>query len=81
MKKFLLALMLLSLAIPPLAGAGGRHKENPRTGEVKSYIKKDGTRVKSHKRTKPNKDKGDNFSSKGNVNPDTGKEGNVDPNR
>lgn len=42
---------------------------------VKGYTKKDGTRVESHKRTAPNKTQRDNWSTKGNTNPYTGKKG------
>lgn len=47
-----------------------------RTTRVHSYIKKNGTPVQSHMRSAPNKTKADNYSTKGNVNPYTGKEGN-----
>ncbi|MGP8216230.1 MAG: hypothetical protein ACLQQ4_11735 [Bacteroidia bacterium] len=43
--------------------------------KVHSYNKKNGTHVDSYNRTKPNKTKTDNYSSKGNTNPYTGKKG------
>ena len=46
---------------------------------VKGYTKKNGTYVQPHQRTNPNKTKLDNWSTKGNVNPHTGKKGTVDP--
>lgn len=46
---------------------------------VKGYIKSDGTYVQPHIRSSPNNLKFDNYSSKGNSNPYTGKQGNVDP--
>ena len=46
---------------------------------VRGYTKKDGTYVAPHQRTSPNKSKMDNWSTKGNVNPYTGKEGTKDP--
>jgi len=46
---------------------------------VKTYKKKDGTVVQSHRKTSPDKTKLNNFSTKGNVNPYTGKEGTKDP--
>lgn len=46
---------------------------------VKGYIKKNGTYVAPAHRTAPNKTKADNYSSKGNVNPYTGKEGTKQP--
>ena len=48
---------------------------------VKGYTKKDGTYVAPHDRSAPNKSKKDNWSSKGNMNPETGKEGAVDPDK
>ena len=42
---------------------------------TRGYIKKDGTYVQPHFKTAPNKTKLDNFSSKGNINPFTGKKG------
>lgn len=46
---------------------------------VKGYTKKDGTYVAPHHKSSPNSRKDDNYSSKGNVNPYTGKKGYVDP--
>lgn len=42
---------------------------------VRGYTRKDGTYVAPHVRTSPNSTKSDNYSTKGNVNPYTGKEG------
>ncbi|ADP71955.1 hypothetical protein Rvan_2744 [Rhodomicrobium vannielii ATCC 17100] len=41
----------------------------------------DGTYVEPHYQTRPNNNLNDNFSTKGNVNPYTGREGWIDPNR
>lgn len=46
---------------------------------VKGTIRKNGTYVAPHHRTTPNNTRADNYSSKPNVNPYTGKEGRVDP--
>lgn len=46
---------------------------------VKAHTTKDGTYVPAHTRSAPNSTKVDNWSSKPNVNPYTGKEGTVDP--
>lgn len=43
------------------------------------YVRKDGTYVAPSVATKPNDTKLDNYSTKGNVNPVTGKAGTVDP--
>lgn len=43
--------------------------------QVKGYTRKDGTYVAPHTRSAPNSTKSDNYSTKGNVNPYTGKAG------
>ncbi len=58
----LVALALLSL--PALADK-----------QVKGYTKKDGTVVQPHQRTNGNKTETDNYSTKGNSNPYSGKKG------
>ena len=45
---------------------------------VKGYTKNDGTYVAPHHKTAPNKTQRDNYGSKGNTNPYTGKEGTVE---
>lgn len=42
---------------------------------VKGYTRRDGTYVAPHTRTSPNRTKNDNYSTRGNVNPYTGKAG------
>lgn len=44
-------------------------------GKVNGYVKKDGTYVAPHVRSNPNSTKTDNYSTKGNFNPYTGKTG------
>jgi len=46
---------------------------------VKPYYKKDGTYIQGYCRTKPNNTIWDNFSTVGNTNPHTGKEGKTRP--
>ena len=46
---------------------------------VKPYTRKDGTRVRGHYRTNPDGNIHNNWSTKGNVNPFTGKKGTKDP--
>ena len=50
-----------------------------RDGAVKGSVRKDGAYVAPHHRTTPNSTRTDNYSSKPNVNPYTGKDGRVDP--
>jgi hypothetical protein len=51
----------------------GQSKKN--STYVKSYTKKDGTTVKAHYKSKPDKTTNNNYSTKGNTNPYTGKKG------
>jgi len=46
---------------------------------VRPYIRKDGTVVQGHYRSRPNKTPTDNYSYPGNINPYTGKEATGDP--
>ena len=69
MKKFL---CLLIYMFPLLAWATSNHY-------VKGYTKKDGTYVAPHRATNPNKTQRDNWSSKPNTNPYTGKQGTREP--
>ena len=48
---------------------------------VNGYTRSDGTYVAPHYRTSPNNTIRDNYSTKGNVNPYTGKNGTVNPYR
>lgn len=74
MKRIILALMVFSLALAPCLIASDANAKG-----VKGYTKKSGTYVAPHHRTAPNKTKMDNYSTKGNTNPYTGKKGTVDP--
>lgn len=74
--SFITFAISLVLAIVPLAApakkapssSGGSHT-------VKGHVKKDGTYVQPHRATNPNQTQRDNWSSKPNVNPYTGKPG------
>ena len=46
---------------------------------VRGYTKKDGTHVDGYMKTAPNSTEKDNFSTRGNTNPYTGKEGTKEP--
>lgn len=48
---------------------------------VSGYYKKDGTYVQPHYRSDPDSSTNNNWSTRGNVNPHTGKSGTVDSNR
>jgi hypothetical protein len=74
MKSILLFLGIIAFAASPLVTVNSYADKS-----VKGYTKKDGTYVEPHHKTDPNTRKDDNFSSKGNTNPYTGKKGYVDP--
>lgn len=52
---------------------------NPQTEHVNTYQKKNGTIVQEHNRTTKNNTDLDNWSTKPNVNPETGKKGTKNP--
>lgn len=66
-------ILLLILALPTICFARGY--DNPGETNVRGYFKKDGTYVQSHKRTKRDQYNDNNWSTRGNINPYTGKEG------
>ena len=49
------------------------------SNSVNGYYRKDGTYVEPHRRTNPDNNVNNNWSTQGNVNPYTGKSGTVDP--
>jgi hypothetical protein len=78
--------LLATTALAQRSGHGSRSSSSSSTRtsssgvvHVKGYTRKDGTYVPPHDRTAPNDTKLDNWSTKGNINPETGKPGTVDP--
>lgn len=71
MKKYILLIFVLLFSVTIYSQV-----------RVKGYYRKNGTYVQPHVRSNPNRTKSDNWSTKGNVNPYTGKKGtkNVDYN-
>jgi len=64
------------------SGHGGRSHSSGKSGgyvHVKAYKTKSGKYVGAHNRTSPDGTKANNWSTKGNVNPYTGKEGTKEP--
>ena len=63
--------------------SSGRHTSGSRatagSHSIRAYTKRDGTHVGPSHATNPNRTKRDNYSSRGNVNPYTGKPGHKDP--
>jgi hypothetical protein len=72
--------IVMVLALGATASAG-RHGGGRGTGSsshshsVRGYTRKNGTHVAAHRQTDPNHTQLDNYSTKGNVNPSTGKSG------
>lgn len=62
---------MVAMAMTHAQAAPGSHSK-------RGYVKKNGTYVAPSHATNPNKSKRDNYSSKGNTNPYTGKEGTKD---
>ena len=80
--KFPLIALLVALFASPLAYSKspyGGNQGNSKTTNVSGYTKKDGTVVAPYQRTTPNGTQRDNWSSKPNYNPNTGKEGTKEP--
>jgi len=61
-------LVIATLLLAPQLFAASSHS-------VKGYTKKDGTYVQPHRQTNPDQLRRNNYSSEGNVNPNTGKQG------
>lgn len=70
---FAVSLLLTAALLTPAFAQG--------TTRVRGHVRKDGTVVQPHVRTKPNKTENDNYSTKGNTNPQTGKKGTKTPRR
>ena len=73
MKK--ISSLLICLSIFAISFSTFSQTVNPNHRTVKTYTKKSGTVVQKHEQTVPNKTKKDNYSTKGNINPNTGKKG------
>lgn len=84
LRSFLFSAMVFEVALNANARGGGGHSSrsssshsysNPESVHVRGYTKKDGTYVAPHERSAPNDTKLDNWSHKGNINPNTGEIG------
>ncbi len=75
MKK-LIIVMLSALIVLVISVSQAHAKSSHR---VRSYTKKSGAYVTPHRKTNPDKSKFNNYSTKGNYNPYTGKKGTKDP--
>lgn len=72
--------MLVCLLVTQPMVAESKTNSNSSGGShaVRGHVKKDGTYVQPHRATNPNQTQRDNWSSKPNVNPYTGKPGTKD---
>jgi hypothetical protein len=61
------------------AHSSGAHSSGSGSHSIKGHTNKNGTYVAPSHATNPNQSKNDNWSTKGNTNPYTGKEGTKDP--
>jgi hypothetical protein len=80
MKRLFLLIIAFILIAGPVSVFAQRSRSSSRsssggTVSVKGHTRRDGTYVEPHKRTAPNSTKRDNYSTKGNTNPYTGKKG------
>jgi hypothetical protein len=67
------------MVLPFMGDSYAKDSPSGRTNSVRGYTKKDGSYVAPHQRTNPNQTQKDNWSSKPNSNPYTGKEGKKEP--
>ena len=79
--KYLIIVLAGALFAAPAVHAKGKGGSSSSGGShyKSGYVKKDGTYVPPSRATNPNGTKLDNWSTKGKVNPYTGKEGTKDP--
>ena len=73
--KLLLAVMVIALGLIATPTFAKRTASGDGSHSVKGHVKKDGTYVQPHRATNPNNTQRDNWSSKPNTNPYTGKPG------
>lgn len=69
------AISLVLVIVPLAASAKKAPNSSGESHAVRGHVKKDGTYVQPHRATNPNQTQRDNWSSKPNVNPYTGKPG------
>jgi hypothetical protein len=80
MRMIAAMVMVMVLVLGATASAGHRGSgrgtgSSPHSHSVRSYTRKNGTHVGAHRQTNPNHTQLDNYSTKGNVNPSTGRSG------
>lgn len=85
MNKLLILIMSIfftaSVFAKQSSSDGYKSNGSSKSNNVRGYTKKDGTYVAPHNRTNPNNTQRDNWTSKPNQNPYTGKDGTKEPQR
>ena len=74
-------IVMRTLSAALLAVMFGASANAQNSNSVGGYIRQDGTYVQPHMRTNPDNSRTNNWSSQGNTNPYTGRQGTVDPYR
>jgi hypothetical protein len=76
----LVSLLVCAASMPAIAKKNlGLSSPSGGSHSVRGHVRKDGTYVQPHRSTNQNKTQRDNWSSKPNVNPYTGKPGEKEP--
>lgn len=77
MKTLIIAacVILTAAATPAMARGHHRHHSSGGSHYTSGYTRHNGTYVRAHRDTNPDHHFGNNWSTKGNTNPDTGKAG------
>lgn len=81
--RWWIAVAMLTLSLSGVAEAGRKRSSggegygfpNPRSHSVRPHFRRDGTFNPGSRRTNPNRTDKDNYGTRGNTNPWTGKEG------
>jgi hypothetical protein len=76
MKKLIFSILVL---FPLFICVGASAQTNPSVTYVDGYVRSNGTYVPGHYKTMSNSTINDNFTTKPNVNPYTGKKGTIEP--
>jgi hypothetical protein len=66
-----------TLGISPMAQAKSSRSSTPKEHNVSSYTRNDGTHVASHYRSNRDGARNNNWTTQGNINPHTGKNGTI----
>lgn len=76
MVSIVMVVLALGSTASASRGGGGRGTgSSSHSHSVRSYTRKNGTHVAAHRQTNPDHTQLNNYSTKGNVNPSTGKTG------